>query len=139
MELQGQQCRARPTPIRCDRYYLLALHRIARARVCVPVTCHLSPPDRLRPPAILMKVEQACTLILPMSSAACKPGTVVAATTDLGHCSPTYLYLLLAVKRSLYLTYKDLSCPYMRHHSTVPTYVLHGAPDPLHTTQVAVG
>ena len=70
--------------IRCDRYYLLALHRIARARVCVPVTCHLSPPDRLRPPAILMKVEQACTLALPMSSAACKPGTAVAATTDLG-------------------------------------------------------
>jgi hypothetical protein len=29
-------------------------------------------------------------------------------------------------------TYKDLSCPYMRHHSTVPTYVLlHGAQDPL--------
>jgi hypothetical protein len=96
VELQGrQQCRARPTPIRCDRYFVYVF----------PVTCHHQIGSA---PAILMKVERACTLALPMHEQ-CSVYKHSRSCYDRSRATVaqrTYLYNCLhGVKRSLYLTY----------------------------------
>jgi hypothetical protein len=133
VELQGQQCRARPTPIRCDRYYLLACAMYVS-------TCHLSPLTTrtalrlFRPPARPLywwKLNKHARCLCPWAvqsvqakhSRSCYDRSRATVAQRISTC--------FLVSKG-HCTYKDLSCPYMRHHSTVPTYVLlHGAQDPL--------